>query len=85
MAKRPAPTPRPTRPAPRRISDAPTFLKGNRAYLLAVRKALTVALKEGSAVVGCESEEGEDIATTIVCSRRSGRRIGFVPPSQDGS
>lgn len=64
----------------RLVADANTLLKGNRAYLLATRKAISKALRDGAATVSCEDEEGDEICTTILCSRKMGRRIGFQPP-----
>lgn len=79
-------------PAPRRfrssgyaISDANTIIKGNRAYIVKVRKACSDALKSGSGIVACLDEDGDDIVTTIVCSARFGRLAGLVPPSDSGA
>ena len=71
----------------RAVSDANTIVKGNRTYILKVRKACSDALRTGSAMVACEDEDGDDIVTTIVCSKRmapkSFRKAGFVPPGQE--
>ncbi len=65
----------------RPVSDANTIVKGNRAYVLAVPKACSYALKHGTATVACYDEDDDEIVTTVVCSSRMGRRIGFAPES----
>lgn len=71
------------RRTPRPVSDQHTLIQGNRDYILALRKGLSQALRDGHAAVRACDADDDDIVTTIVCSCRFGRRVGFAPPSSD--
>ena len=70
---------RPARP----VSDANTLLQGNRDYILALRRGCSEALRNGYATVRACDPDDDDIVTTILCSRRWGRKAGFAPPESD--
>ena len=53
------------------------ILTGNRDYVTLLRKACTAALGAGYATLQSEDEDGDPTMTTIVCSRRMGRKMGF--------
>lgn len=58
------------------------LIKGNRAYVLALRKACSAALKAGTAAFLADDEDGDDATTTITCSNKlrvkgSKQQIGF--------
>lgn len=72
------------RPRKRRpVSDQNTLVQGNRDYILALRKGCTEALRNGYATVRSQDVDDDDIVTTILCSRRFGRKVGFATPESD--
>lgn len=60
-------------------------IKGNREFVLRLRKACSEALRNGCAAFTAEDEDGDDASTTIVCSEKirvkgSKEPIGFKAP-----
>lgn len=66
----------------RAITVESALIKGNRAYVLQLRKACTSALKQGTAAFLADDEDGDDATTTITCSSKlrvkgTSQPIGF--------
>lgn len=52
------------------ISPGGVSIRGNRAYVLELRKACTAAIRDGSASFISEDEDGDEIGNLIVCTNR---------------
>lgn len=66
---------------PRPVSPTHLLIQGNRDYIVALRRTLAEALRAGTATLPNEDPDGDDVVTTIICSRRIGRQVGFVVES----
>lgn len=64
------------------IAPSGVSIRGNRAYVLELRKACTAALQNGTSSFISEDEDGDEMGNLIVCTNKlkvlsSKERIGF--------